>query len=291
MATYIDVTSGLNFRHTSGCDDSLLVDSTKLDATLVYIRTHGAVTLELNRSWGFKFKDLGFLDGVGHLVKGLDVVENKLNLAGLEKLRNLEYLRLTDELNQPVKFDKFQQLEYCVLTWNKVYSEAVFPANINQLQIGAYKPKFGFNDESLQNLRKVTKITLIQPAISDLSLLDYCGNLIYVAIAYCRTLTDASALIKHANSLTRLDIDNCKKIVDFRPFNELVKLQWLNLCGCKSIPSLSFLQNLPEMNHCVFYGTVIEDGDLSYLRGIDQVAFNNKAHYSLKAKDFEYKWS
>ena len=224
-------------------------------------------------------------------MEGLDVVENKLSLVGIEKLRSLKYLRLSDELNQLVKFDEFRQLEYCVLNWNKIYSEAVFPANVNQLVVGAYKLKFGFNEESLQNLRNITKITLIQPAISDLSLLDYCGSLTRIDIAYCRTLTDVSALVKHQNSLTRLDINNCKNIGDFTPFNKLIKLQWLNLCRCKSIPSLSFLRNLPEMNHCVFYDTVIEDGDLTYLRGIDQVAFNNKAHYSLKAKDFEHKWS
>jgi hypothetical protein len=291
MATYVDAASGLNFRHTDGFDDSLLVDSGKMDATLDYIKTHGAANLELNSSWGFKLKDLRFLNGVEHLIKGLDVVESRLSLVGIERLTNLEYLRLTDELNQPIKFDEFRQLEYCVLTWNKVYSEAIFPANINQLQIGAYKPKFGFNEESLLNLRNITKITLIQAAISDLSLLNYCSSLTYVDIAYCRRLTDICALVKHANSLTRLDIHNCKKIVDFSPFNELIKLQWLNLCGCKSIPSLSFLQYLPTISHCVFYDTVVEDGDLSYLRGIDQVAFNNKAHYSSKAKDFEYKWS
>lgn len=291
MATYVDAASGLNFRHTDGFDDLLLVDSDKMDATLNYIKMHGSANLELNSSWGFKLKDLRFLDGVEYLIKGLAIVENKLSLIGLEKLRNLEHLSLTDELNQPVKFDEFRKLEYCVLTWNKVYSEAIFPANINQMQIWSYKPKFGFNEESLLNLRNVTKIKLVQAAISDLSLLNYCGNLTYVDIAYCRVLTDISALVKHANSLIRLDIDKCKKIADFNPFNELVKLQWLNLCGCKSIPSLSFLQNLPEVNHCVFYDTVIEDGDLSYLRGIDQVAFNNKSHYSLKSKDFEYKWS
>lgn len=291
MATYVDAASGLNFRHTDGFDDSLLVDSGKMDATLDYIKTHGAAKLELNSSWGFKLKSLRFLDGVEHLVKGLDVVENKLSLVGLEKLRNLEYLRLTDELNQPVKFDEFQHLEYCVLAWNTIYSGAIFPATINQLQIGSYKPKFGFNEKSLQNLRNITKITLIQPAISDLSLLNYCGRLTYVDIAYCRALTDINALVKHAESLTRLDIDNCKKIADFTPLNELTKLQWLNLCACKSIPSLSFLQHMPEINHCVFRDTVVEDGDLSYLRGIDQVSFNNKAHYSLKARDFVYKWS
>ncbi|MCI1188820.1 hypothetical protein MON38_15455 [Hymenobacter sp. DH14] len=291
MATYVDAASGLNFRHTDGFDDSLLVDSGKMDATLDYIKTHRAAKLELNGSWGFKLEDLRFLDGVEHLVKGLDVVENRLNLVGIEKLKNLKYLRLTDELNQPVKFDEFQQLDYCTLDWNQVYSEAIFPASITQLQIGAYKPKFGFNQESLDNLRNITKIKLIQAAISDLFLLNHCGSLIRVDIAYCRSLTDVSALAKHANSLIRLDIENCKKIADFSPFDELIKLQWLNLCGCKSVPSLSFLRNLPEISHCVFYDTVIEDGDLSYLKGIDQVAFNNKAHYSLKSKDFEYKWS
>jgi hypothetical protein len=291
MATYIDTASGLNFRHIKGFEDTLLVDTSKIEVTLDYIKTHGSVRLELNDSWGFKQDDLSFLDGVEHLVKGLDVVKNKLNLEGIEKLRNLEYLRLTDELNQKVQFDKLKSLSYCVLNWNKVYSEVVFPPSITQLQLGAYKPQFGFNEEALNQLKNITKITLIQSTAKDISLLDSCGSLTHVDLAYCRALTDVSALVKHAESLIKLDIHNCKKIADFTPFNKLIRLQSLNLCGCKSIPSLAFLQNMPAAKHCVFYDTVVEDGDLSYLKGIDQVAFNNKAHYSLREKDFVYKWS
>ena len=36
---------------------------------------------------------------------------------------------------------------------------------------------------------------------------------------------------------------------------------------------------------------VVEDGDLSCLSGIDQFTFHNKAFYSLKVQNFDYKWS
>lgn len=291
MATYIDANSGLTFRHTDGNEDSLLVDSSRIHDTLNLVRERGAVKLELNSSWGFKEKNFDFLKGFEQFIVGLDVVENRFNLGGIEKLANLKFLRLTDELNQTVQFSKFTYLDYCLIDWNKAYNDITFPPSITRLQIGSYNPRFGFNSESLKNLISVVEIKLIQAAISDLSLLNHCGDLSRVDIAYCRSLVDISALTKHSRSLLRLDIDNCKKIADFTPLGELAMLKWLNLCGCKSTPSLSFLQKLPQINHCVFFDTTVEDGDLSYLRGIDQVAFNNKAHYSLKEKDFQYKWS
>jgi len=292
METYVHtLPSGLEARYNAAWGDFLLVNSTKLPQTYEYIQTHGPVNLELNSQWWFAQKDLSFLDGIEHLIEGLDVVANKLDLRGIERLTNLKYLRLSDDLAQPVAFECFTQLASCSIVWNKHYRQATFPASLTDLTLRSYRPRFGFNGDSLSNLRQVTTLTLIQAAVKDLSLLQHCGALAKLDIAYSRTLTDISAVAQHASSLTKLELDTCKKIGDFAPLGQLTQLEWLNLCSCKRIPSVSFVQQLPALKHFVFYGTVVEDGDLSYLKGMPQVAFDNKAHYSLKERDFQYHYS
>lgn len=282
-----EASSGLKFTHMDDAGDFLNVESAKLPQTIDYIRAHGPIQLYLNWRRGFLQKNLSFLAGIEILVEGLIIVVDKMDLEGIENCVNLKYLQLSDDYDQPIAFDQFSCLTSCFLQWNKSYSLATFPYSLAELRISSYNSQFGFNKSSLHNLRNITKLTLTQAAIDNLSLIQYCGPLTRLDIAYGRTLTDISALTIHADSLTHLDIDKCKKIIDFAPLRQLIKLQWLNLCDCKSIPSLAFVQYLPALDHCVFFGTTVEDGDLSYLKGISQVAFNNKPHYSLKMKDFE----
>jgi hypothetical protein len=281
---------GLRFSHSDELGDFLIVESTKLPQTLEYIRTQGATQLYLNWQLGFMLKNLRFLHGVEHLITGLEIVVEQIDLEGLERCVNLHTLLFSDELAQPIAFECFSKLAYCSIHWNKQYSHATFPPSLTELHIWVYQPQVGFNEASLHNLRQVTKLHLIQSTGEDLSLLHSCGPLTHLAIAYGRALTDISALAAHANTLRRVDLNKCKKISDFSVLGQLSKLQWLNLCDCKSIPSVSFAKQLPELDHFVFYGTVVEDGDLFFLKGLKQVAFTNKPHYSLKQQDFEYVW-
>jgi hypothetical protein len=281
---------GLRFSHSDELGDFLIVESAKLPQTVEYIRTQGATQLYLNWQLGFTFKSLRFLHGVEHLITGLEMVVEQIDLEGIERCVNLRTLLFSDDLAQPIAFECFPNLAYCSIHWNKPYRHATFPPSLTELHIRAYQPQVGFNEASLRNLRQVTKLHLLQGSGQDLSLLHSCGPLTHLAIAYGRALTDISALAAHADTLQRVDLDKCKKISDFSPLGQLRKLQWLNLCDCKRIPSLSFVKQLPELAHFVFYGTVVEDGDLSFLQGLKQVAFTNKPHYSLKQQDFEYVW-
>jgi hypothetical protein len=277
---------GLKFTRIGKVGEFLVVDSTKLTETLEYIKIRGGINLYLNWQLGFSLNDLSFLQGVEYLIEGLMLVVDNFNLTGLEKFKNVKYLHFSDENNQAVNFENFTKLNYCSIKWNLNYKKANFPSSITKLNIRSYNEKFGFNENSLNNLRNVTEITLIHPAINDLILLKYCGSLIKVHIAYGRNLKDISELASHAASLTHVEIDKCKKIADFSVFSQLTGLQWLNLCDCNKISDISFVRHMPLLSHFVFYGTLIEDGDLSYLRRVSHVAFDNKAHYSLKQEHF-----
>ena len=84
-------------------------------------------------------------------------------------------------------------------------------------------------------------------------------------------------------------IDSCKNIRDYSVLSELKNLTRLSLLGSGKIPSLSFIEQLPELKTLTF--TIdIEDGDLSYCEGLEHVSFYpNKRHFNRKGEDFPKK--
>ncbi|RZJ93054.1 MAG: hypothetical protein EOO60_06190 [Hymenobacter sp.] len=288
MAIYqYENAGGLRFSHVDTREDSLIVESTKIPQTLDYIRAEGPVRLCLNEQLGFKQNNLDFLQGVEHLVVGLEIVARSLHLQGLERFRNLQHFHFYDEAAQPIAFECFPYLTYCAIKWNRQYSLATFPPSLTELVLWAYNPRYGFNSASLGHLHHVTRLTLLHFTGPDLSLLDVCGPLRQLEVTYGRQLTDISAVAAHAETLRRVDLGHCKKIADYSPLSHLHQLEWLNICDSHALSSVSFVQHLPTMRHFVFLGTTVQDGDLSPLHSIDYVRFNNKPHYSLKAEDFE----
>lgn len=286
-----ETTTGFKFQHLDVEGEFLFVESDKLPQTLGFIRAYGPIRLALNPQRGFKLRDLDFLRGIEHLIEGLAIVDDTLELHGLERCVNLKYLQLPLGTDQAVDFSQFSQLTHLRLHWKRRYSQVTFPASLVQLHLWGYPAMGGFNNASLPNLSGVTTLSLVQTTVEDLSLLQHCGPLVRVDVAYARALRDISALVLHADTLRWLELDKCKKINSFSPLEQLTQLHWLNLSDCLSIPSVSFVQKLVALEHFVFRGTVVEDGDLSFLTGLKRVVFNNKPHYSLKQKDFEYDWS
>jgi hypothetical protein len=279
--------AGLRFNHVTTRGNSLIVESTKIPQTLDYIRAEGATQLYLNHQLGFTQDNLNFLQGVEHLIIGLEIVAPSMHLQGLQRFRNLQHFHFYDDAAQPIAFECFPHLTSCALRWNRQYSQATFPASLTELVLWAYNPRFGFNAVSLGHLRHVTRLTLLHFPGPDLSLLASCGPLEQLEVAYASQLTDISAVATHAESLRRVVLTHCKKITDYLPLRHLPQLEWLNVCDSHSMPSVSFVQHLSNLRYFMFRGTTIEDGDLSLLHRIEYVHFNNRPHYSSKAKDFK----
>ena len=288
MAIYqYENAAGLRFSHVDTREDALIVETTKLPQALDYIRAQGETHLYLNHQLGFVQDNLDFLQGVEHLVVGLEMVVPTLHLQGLERFRNLQRLHFYDDAVQPIAFECFPHLTSCAIKWNRQYSQATFPASLTDLVLWAYNPRFGFNAASLGHLANVTRLTLLHFPGPNLSLLDSCGPLRRLEVAYAPQLTDITALAAHADTLCRVDLGHCKKIADYSPLHHLHHLEWLNVSDSQALASVSFVQQLPALRHFVFRGTSVEDGDLSPLQRIEYVHFNNRPHYSLKVKDFE----
>jgi len=105
-----------------------------------------------------------------------------------------------------------------------------------------------------------------------------------LSLEYNRSLQSIEQISLCANTLEHLRIHNCPKIEDFSFLAELRNLKSLWLEGKNSIPSLSFLQNMPNLQKLIIKMNVL-DGDLSLCQRIPYVVCQNKRHYNLKNED------
>ena len=99
-------------------------------------------------------------------------------------------------------------------------------------------------------------------SFTDISLI---GNLeeLEVLILADNFITDASPIGKLHN-LVFLELFMNEKIEDYSFLRELTKIKDLNLCYCRTLDSLDFLENMPDLEFAMFKRTAISEEELSY---------------------------
>lgn len=113
-------------------------------------------------------------------------------------------------------------------------------------------------------------------------------NLKVVKLANCYRLEDIDTLYSARDTLRGLMLDSCKNIRDYSVLGELKKLTRLSLVGAGKIPSLAFIDQLPELKTLTLTMDV-EDGDLSYCDRLEHVSFYpNRRHFNRKDEDFPH---
>ena len=98
-------------------------------------------------------------------------------------------------------------------------------------------------------------------SITDISLLENLEEL-EVLILADNFITDASPIGKLHN-LVFLELFLNGKIEDYSFLNELTKIKDLNLCYCKTLDHLDFLENMPELEFAMFKRTKVTEEDLA----------------------------
>lgn len=136
-------------------------------------------------------------------------------------------------------------------------------------------------------------------SLDTLSLL-YCRNrsldgiqvskaLQVVNLNHCSQLESIDGLYDIRETLQGLIIDTCNKIKDYSVLAELRRITRLSISGSGKIPTLSFLDQLPELKW-LYLGVDVEDGDLSYCDRLEDVSiYPNRRHFNRKDEDFPKK--
>jgi len=89
------------------------------------------------------------------------------------------------------------------------------------------------------------------------------------------------------SGLATLEFGHCPQITDHDHVSAIksLKVLWFNHCG--KVPSLRFLDALPDLEDFRFVGTEVLDGDLNPCLRIRSVGFFDKKSYSHRYADFE----
>lgn len=142
-----------------------------------------------------------------------------------------------------------------------------FPT-LENLSLGSQLQNLFLNQTSLRSLEGIQSATALER----------------LELSYSRVLSDIYPLTALSKSLKWLDIENCGKIKDFSPLYALKNLQILRLKGSNHIPSIEFIEKMPNLRFLVIRMNV-EDGDMELCRRIPYAAIQNRKHYSLKDED------
>jgi len=207
----------------------------------------------------------------------------------LYNMPNLESLRIDTHVGSPFEH-KHTAIDYAFLR-NLQDLCAIGKGHRNFQCLSSLK-SLQLNSIPERDLSKIIGSTildslyLLQCGIRSLDGIENTESLRCLSLSHCRSLCGIGALEHAAPTITSLQIENCPKIQDFSCLEKLQNLEFLQLSGRNSLPSLEFLNELPNLKTFVFSMEVL-DGDLTPCLRIPYVySERNRRHYNLRDEDF-----
>lgn len=249
-----------------------------------FIKENNIEALYLNYAWGWTETDYDFLNNLEN-IKQLEIIaQDTINLNSISTLRGLNYLNLDikSKVKETIDFSQLTHLKKASFMWDDNFIDI-------------------FNCKSLVSLSTLGA-KHVKP--------DLYGQMVNL-----EELIITSSNIEHLEFLTRLpklkklELYNCKKIMDFTPISQCEQLEWLAIEGNNSINNIDFIKHLDKIYYLNISNnkeivsikvleklenlkalaftdnTIIEDGDLSCLTklpNLSMLMFNPRRHYTHK---------
>lgn len=278
--------SNFNFIENGNWGSYLLINTDNLDETINYIKENNIKNIELNFYHGYKLKNITRLKELNNIIEGINIIEGDIDLNGIQDFKNLKRLNISDELNYPIDFSRFPKLEKCNLLWHENLLNIEKCAHLFELVIKKIKITEQIT-EIFRGLKKIQKLTFIQSKLENLDYLKCFPILQELNIFYCPSLKDINGLKYVKDSITKLIIEHCKNVIDYKVISKLEGIRYLVFNHVSDIPTLAFIKNLEKLKHFAFMNTSILDGDMSFCLKIEYVSFRNKKHYSHTLKQIQ----
>lgn len=218
-------------------------------------------------------------------IENLVITAGEYSLSALEGIYTQKWIRLlvidyeNDDKDGRYQIDisQFPNLEY-VFTRSSGNIVGIGTASaLRTLVIGKYV------DRDLSDLRgsKIDSLCLLKGRLCSLTGLEELPLKI-VSISNCKF--QKIQPLNTLPALRLLEIDQCGKIIDIDAFANR-SLECFLLIGSRSIPSLRFLQQLPNLKR-IRLECLVEDHDISWLDNLDDaILFTDKRCYNRKNRD------
>lgn len=265
---------------------SIFIESNRIDACMDYAARNHQGRIAVSPLGGFKLPNLSFLSRFPW-VENLSILHSEMvDISAVSSLRNLHYLEISGATKQPLDLSNFLLLrELRVQWWPKLrFGDAL--VLLRSLSLSHYAPASA-DLTGLPQIPQLEDLDLVQARNLTLSGIDRFPGLKRLTLAYFPRLIDLSPLTAFTDEvLDSLEFGHCPRIEHHDQVRVIRSLRRLAFNQCGEIPSLSFLNDLQELESFSFVGTNIVDGDLTPCLRLRFAGFLDKRHYSHRSSDF-----
>lgn len=270
------------FRLLSGPGPTAIcIESDRIDECMAYYQEHGLSRISVSPFLGFTGKDLDFLEHYPE-VRGVWQSSDlgRIDITGLRFVESaLEDLSVGDS-HQALDLSRFPRLETFSSEWHPGLRITAECTSLRRLSLSKYRPK-SKNLTELAELPALEELSLVQGPLRSIEGVGRFARLTRLELAYLTKLDSVAAIEELSGGrLEVLDCDVCKKIGDHASVVRVPSLRVVKFNECGEIPSISFLDDMPQLEEFRFVDTNVIDGDLRPLLRLKSVGFFNKKHYS-----------
>ncbi|HBG70028.1 MAG: hypothetical protein A2W93_07530 [Bacteroidetes bacterium GWF2_43_63] len=279
----VEIIDGFKFLIGTKNSKKLIIESERLEKCIEYIESGKISHISINSFMGYKLPDISFINRIKDKIEGLHIPETKYDIQEINSLHNLKKLGFADNGKNIIDLSNFPELTSLACDYSKRLIHLESCAKLMHLSLTGYKPSCRSLIE-LPELPNIEGISLYKSNIATLNGIEKFQRLSELELYGLSKLEKIESLISLKESLTQIEIENCKKISDYYFLGELKKLQTLRISDSGQIENLSFIRKMTNLKFLSFVGTNILDGDISHCLHLDYVGFDNKRHYSHKMK-------
>jgi hypothetical protein len=264
----------------------LWLDSSRMDACLAFARRHRiehiVVSCALSAADRQELRALRDFPAMRSLFVSTG---KRSDVSWIEEFEHLESLVVADTVRE-LDLRRLTRLKHLVVPWTTKHRLPDARTPLEEFSIRHCNPRPS-NLEWLEPFQSVRSFSATVGSLQSLRGIERLANVESVGLTRLRGLGDISAL-GGCQKLRRLFIDDCAKAVLLDVIRELKGLEELVLIGRFTIPSIRFIEELPNLRNFRFVHVNVEDGDLTPLARLDVAAFlPEKRHYSHGSGDIK----
>jgi len=228
---------------------------------------------------GFHSEDLDFLKDHPYIRSVSLSDASKIDISGLRYLKNLERLIISDN-KQPIDLTQFTNLQEFRAEWHSQMRITSDCMALRILDLSKYKPKSKDLTE-LPDLPVLEDLAIIQSHLVTIEGIHRFRGLKRLELSYLSKLGSLAAIESlKSERLEILDCQKCRKMQNHDAIRHVTSLRQLKFNDCGEIPSISFLNEMSNLEDFRFVNTNIVDGDLRPCLRLKGVGFFAKKHYS-----------
>ena len=259
---------------------SIAIESDRINECMAYFEEHGLSRVSISRNYGFSGSDLDFLEGYPS-IRGVAVSDaSKIDIGGLQFLEDSLERLLIGESRQSLSLDRFKNLEEFYGDWHSRLGISSECRRLRILSLSKYKPKSKDLSE-LAELPALEDLSIIQSPLTSIRGVGRFCKLTRLELSYLSKLESIAGIEElKGGCLEILDSQKCKKISDHAAVRTVPSLRVVKFNDCGEIPTIDFLDELPNLEDFRFVNTTVLDGDLHPLLRLKSAGFFKKKHYS-----------